>query len=263
MAFKQFNKEVKIVRSDNGTEFTCLATYFRENGILHQTSCVATHKQNGRVERKHCHILNVSHALLFQSSLPVKFWGEAVLTASHLINRTPSKVLNGRSPYELLYGESPSYSHLKVFGCLCYVHLKLRDKNKFSPRSARCIFVGYPFGQKGCKEYDLEKKEFFISRDVIFHENKFPMAVISVIASPTLRSMPQDSSFSDEDWMISNTPDEVVPVPTTVDRGSLNDSLVPQVQKFPETELHSQVQETEKDTFVPIEVTSTETPTST
>ena len=65
MAMKQFDKEVKTVRSDNGTEFMCLARYFREKGITHQTSCVATPQQNGRVERKHMHILNVARSLLF------------------------------------------------------------------------------------------------------------------------------------------------------------------------------------------------------
>ena len=86
MASTQFSKTVKTVRSDNGIEFMCLARFFRENGIIHQTSCVETPQQNGRVERKHQHILNVARAILFQGSLPVRFWGEAIMTATHLIN---------------------------------------------------------------------------------------------------------------------------------------------------------------------------------
>lgn len=105
-ADKQFNKPVKIVRSDNGTEFMCLSAHFRALGIIHQNSCVATPQQNGRVERKHRHILNVARALLFQASLPIEFWGEAILTASYLINRTPSKLHQGRTPYELLHATS-------------------------------------------------------------------------------------------------------------------------------------------------------------
>lgn len=56
-AEKQFGKQVRVVRSDNGSEFMCLSSYFRDSGIVHQTSCVATPQQNGRVERKHRHIL--------------------------------------------------------------------------------------------------------------------------------------------------------------------------------------------------------------
>lgn len=52
MVTRQFGKMVKTVRSDNMTEFMCLNKYFLEHGILHQTSCVATLQQNGRVERK-------------------------------------------------------------------------------------------------------------------------------------------------------------------------------------------------------------------
>lgn len=73
MVERQFNKQVKIVRSDNGTEFTYMKTYFRDNGIIHKTSCVGTLQQNGRVERKHRHILNVARALRFQAQFPIQF----------------------------------------------------------------------------------------------------------------------------------------------------------------------------------------------
>ena len=73
MAKTQFNKLVKCVRCDNGTEFTYLANYFAEHGILFETSCVGTPQQNGRVEHKHRHILNVARALHFQAHLPFEF----------------------------------------------------------------------------------------------------------------------------------------------------------------------------------------------
>ncbi|XP_013632843.1 PREDICTED: uncharacterized mitochondrial protein AtMg00810-like [Brassica oleracea var. oleracea] len=81
-AERQFKLPLQKVRSDNGTEFMCLREFFQEKGIVHQTSCVDTPQQNGRVERKHRHILNVARALLFQSSMPVEFWGEAISTAT-------------------------------------------------------------------------------------------------------------------------------------------------------------------------------------
>jgi transposase InsO family protein len=65
----QFNHLVKIVRSDNGPDFL-MHDYDSSLGILHQTSCVETPQQNGRVERKHQHLLNIGRALLFQSNLP-------------------------------------------------------------------------------------------------------------------------------------------------------------------------------------------------
>lgn len=47
MAQRQFKKDVKTVRTDNGTEFTSLKSYFENQGILFQTSCVGTPQQNG------------------------------------------------------------------------------------------------------------------------------------------------------------------------------------------------------------------------
>ena len=87
LTHRQFGSMVKTIRSDNGTEFMCLTKYFEEKGIVHRTSCVGTPQQNGRVQRKDRHILNVARSIMFQANLPVRFWGESVLAAAHLINR--------------------------------------------------------------------------------------------------------------------------------------------------------------------------------
>lgn len=176
MVTTQFNKHVKVLRSDNGQEFLCLKEFFAEMGILHQTSCVDTPQQNGRVERKHKHVLNVARALRFQAQLPIDFWGECVLTACHLINRTPTPVLNGKTPYEILFGSPAPLTALKVFGCLCYAANRPRVNDKFGPRSRRCVFVGYPYGQKGWRLYDLDTRDYFVSRDVKFMEHVFPFS---------------------------------------------------------------------------------------
>ena len=122
MSERQFGQKVKMIRTDNGTKFMTLACYFRETGIAHQTSCTYTQQQNGRVEGKHKHILNVDHACMFQSRLPIEFWGESILAAAHIINRTPTNVLNGKTPYEILHGRPPIHKQLRVFGCLYYAH---------------------------------------------------------------------------------------------------------------------------------------------
>lgn len=122
MVQTQFGKTIGSVRSGNGTEFICLKEYFDEKGILHQTSVAGTPQHNGRVERKHRHILNAARALRFQANLPKIFWRECVLTARYFINRTSSSLLNGKSPFELLHGHAPSYSHLTIFYCLALIH---------------------------------------------------------------------------------------------------------------------------------------------
>lgn len=153
---RQFNKHIQVVRSDNGVEFTCLKPFFADNGVTHQTSCVATPKQNGHVERKHMHILNVARSLLFQASLPLRFWGESILTATYLINRTPMKLLHYKSPSEMLYGSRPTYDHIRTFGSLCYARRVARDQDKFQTRGIRCIFLGYPQNKKGWLVFDRD-----------------------------------------------------------------------------------------------------------
>lgn len=174
MVQTQHQTNVGTIRSDNGTEFLCLKEHFLQLGILHETSCVGTPQQNGRVERKHRHIPNIARALRFQAHLPIEFWGECILAAGYLINRTPSSILGGLTPYEKIHGKLPTYDHIKVFGSLCYAHNQETKGDKFSPRGRRCVFMGYPYGKKGLRLFDLEKQEFWVSRDVVFFEDQFP-----------------------------------------------------------------------------------------
>ncbi|RVW92060.1 Retrovirus-related Pol polyprotein from transposon TNT 1-94 [Vitis vinifera] len=91
-----------------------------------------------------------------------------------------------QTPFERLYGKLPSYSHIRVFGCLAYA-TNVHVPHKFAPRAKRCIFLGYPVGQKAYKLYDLDTHQMFTSRDVVFHETIFPY---ESIPSPSSNSDP-------------------------------------------------------------------------
>ncbi|CAL2225133.1 unnamed protein product [Prunus armeniaca] len=169
----QFQCSVQQVRADNGSEFISMRPLFNNLGILFQHSCPTTPQQKGVVERKHHHLLNVARALRFQAHLPLTFWGESILTAAYIINRLPTPVLSKSTPYEKLHNTIPHYNHMRVFGCLCYA-TSTKPSHKFDSRARRCIFVGYPLGQKAYRLYDLFTKTFFSSRDVTFHETIFP-----------------------------------------------------------------------------------------
>lgn len=148
--------------------------FFLSKGIANETSCTDRPQQNGVVERKHRHLLEVARALFFQSNLPMRFWGDCVQTSTYLINRLPLTSLGGLTPYEKLFNDTPSYEHLRSFGCLCYASTIKQGRHKFAPRSDSCVFIGYPHGQKGYKLFNLATKSVFVSRDVIFHEKFFP-----------------------------------------------------------------------------------------
>nr|GEW18890.1 ribonuclease H-like domain-containing protein [Tanacetum cinerariifolium] len=105
MVFTQFEIKVKVIKSDNGIEFVNnkMSGLLTSLGIIHQTSRSYTPQQNGIVERKHRHLLNVSRSLMFQGRIPLSMWPECVLTTAYLINRLPSSVLSGASPFKIVY----------------------------------------------------------------------------------------------------------------------------------------------------------------
>ena len=89
MVQTQFQTQIKIFRSDNGKEFfnNVLGDFFAERGMVHQSSCNNTPLQNGVAERKNKHLLEVVRAISFKTKVPKYLWGEAILTATYLINR--------------------------------------------------------------------------------------------------------------------------------------------------------------------------------
>ena len=180
------------------------------------------------MERKHCHILQVARALKIQAQLPNQFWGECALTTVHIINRLPSPVLSFKTPFERLYSKPPSYSHLRVFGCLAYA-TNVHVSHKFDHCAITCIFIGYLVGQKDYKLFNLSTRKMFTSRDVHFHENHFPYASSKFVLPPSnlgYSSGPIPTPIHDLDSSPnSNTPTSITPVssPTISNIHSLHD----------------------------------------
>ena len=113
MVDRQFSLTIRLVQSDNATEFSYTLDYFVATCILFQTSCVSTPQQD---------IINVSCALHFQAQTSIFFLGECVLPAAHLIYHTPTSTLQNKTPFKILFNKSPSFSSLRTYGCLCFAH---------------------------------------------------------------------------------------------------------------------------------------------
>lgn len=95
MVKNQFNVTIKTIRTDNGPEFN-IESFYSKNGFLHYKSCVETPEQNGIIERKHQHILNVARCLKIQSKLPTIFWPYFIGPVVHVINRLPTPLLRNK-----------------------------------------------------------------------------------------------------------------------------------------------------------------------
>ncbi|GJR09037.1 retrovirus-related pol polyprotein from transposon TNT 1-94 [Tanacetum coccineum] len=89
----------------------------------------------------------MARALLFQANFPLHLWGYCIRTTTYLINRLPSRAIDKKSPYEVLYNSLPSLDHLRVIGCKANAYNLTSDK--FEPKSTPSVLLGYPQNQKG------------------------------------------------------------------------------------------------------------------
>ena len=124
---------------------------------------------------------------MLESSIPLRFWCEALSTVVHLINWLHSPTLHNVSPLYKLFGYFPSYFNLRTFGCVCFVHLAPHERHKLTNQSVKCAFLGYAINKKSYVCYDLQHRRIRVSRNVVFFENQlfFPSYVA-----------PSSSSFS-------------------------------------------------------------------
>jgi len=174
----QCSTTIKCIRFDQGPGFN-LHQFYSLKDIEHQMSWLDTLQQNGVVERKHQHILNITRALIFQSNLSKLVWNFAVSHAVFLLNRLPSKVLHNKSPYDILYDFSPNLTFIKVFGFEVFASTLTHNRTKLDPRVRRCVYLGHRWGIKGSLLYDIHTREFFLSINVSFNKNSFPFKHIN------------------------------------------------------------------------------------
>jgi len=81
--------------------------------------------------------------MLNEKNLPNYFWAEAVTTAVYIMNRTPIEAIHGMTLKEKFTGKKPNVSHLKVFGCIAYVHVPDEKRSKLDSKAKKCIFIRY------------------------------------------------------------------------------------------------------------------------
>ena len=152
--FKNFAKAVQnekkssivSIKSDHGREFQNekFNRFCSKLGIEYNFSTPRTPQQNGVVERKNRSLEELARTMLHENGLPKDFWADAVSTACYVLNRVLIKPILKRTPYELFRGRKSNLSHLKVFGCKCFILNNGKDNlGKFDSKFDEGIFVGY------------------------------------------------------------------------------------------------------------------------
>ena len=126
-------KRLKALRSDKGGEYLSsqFKDYVSREGIRHEPTIPKTPQQNGVAEKMNRTLVESVRSILVDAHLPHKFWAKALSTAVHLRNRSPTKAVEDKTPYEAWSGDRPNVKHLRVFmkhlqvfGCIAYTHVQ-------------------------------------------------------------------------------------------------------------------------------------------
>jgi hypothetical protein len=123
------------IPSDHGREF--------ENSKFEEFCLTYGIKQNGVVERKNRVIQEMTRVMIHSKNLVQHFWGEAVNTACHIINKVNLRPETNKTPYEIWRGKKPTVKYFKTFGSKCYILRDRENLGKFDTKSDEGIFLGY------------------------------------------------------------------------------------------------------------------------
>ena len=222
---RQFGRKIKIFRIDNesslGGQFDQWAT---DEGIEFETSTPYAPEQNGAAERSGGVMVTKARCIRVKASLPEEMWPEMIKASAYLVNRTPTKHLDWKSPFECLQASlgrtiiTPNIGHLKVYGCKTYVYIpeEIRERDthhKLAPRAR----IGYLVGYNSTNIYRIwfpHNGEVRPERNVAFNETAFfdpkdldenEEEIIVTMEIPVLSTTPLGGLISDdldEEWEI-------------------------------------------------------------
>ncbi|GKA88270.1 putative ribonuclease H-like domain-containing protein [Tanacetum coccineum] len=168
------DKKVKIIRSDNRTEFKnkVMDDFCREKGIKREYSVARTPQQNGVAERRNRILIKAARTMLADSKLPTTFWAEAVSTACYVQNRVLVVKPYNKTPYELFRGFKPALSFMRPFECDVTILNTLDSLGKYDGKSDEGFFVGYSLSSKAFRVYNTRTMRVEENLHIGFLENK-------------------------------------------------------------------------------------------
>ena len=175
---RQYPKQIKYLRSDNGTEFKNrkLEDYCEESGIKQQFIIPYEHELNGRAEGMNRILIEATKALLFQSGLNRSFWTFAFRMATMHQNFLMSRTRTV-SPWKMLKGTDPPLQDTRTFGVPGYSHIARENRRKLDQTAIRTILIGYSEETPGYLVYNPETNQIFNTRFSVMKKTLLPLKV--------------------------------------------------------------------------------------
>nr|GEW06107.1 putative ribonuclease H-like domain-containing protein [Tanacetum cinerariifolium] len=186
----QISLKVKVIRSDNGTEFKNhdLNQFCGIKGIKREFSVPRTPQQNGIAKRKNRTLIDAARTMMADLLQPIPFWTEVVNTACYVQNSVLVTKPHNKTPYELLHGRTPSIGFMRPFGCLVTILNTLDSLGKFDGKVDEGFLVGYS-NTDGDATFDEKEHEF---------DEKKPESKVNDSPSSSAQSKKQDDKTKRE-----------------------------------------------------------------
>jgi transposase InsO family protein len=148
---------LKVIRGDNGTEFknASFDLFCLEHDVDQQFSAPRVPQHNGVVEQKNRTLVEMARTMLDDYMTPRRFWVDAINFACYTSNQIFTCSIMNLTPFELRFGRNPSVSHLRHFGCKCFV-LKYGNLDNFESCSSYGILLGYISHGRSYRVFNLE-----------------------------------------------------------------------------------------------------------
>nr|GEU35246.1 retrovirus-related Pol polyprotein from transposon TNT 1-94 [Tanacetum cinerariifolium] len=141
-------------------------------GIKREFSVPRTPQQNGIAERKNRTLIQAARTMLADSLLLISFWAEAVNIACYVQNTVLVTKPQNKSPYELLFGRTPSIGFMRHFGCLMTILNTLDPLGKFDGKVDEGFLVRYSLSSKDFRVFNSRTRIIQETLHIIFLENK-------------------------------------------------------------------------------------------
>lgn len=166
----QTNNKVKVLRTDNGTEYINknFDKFCVEHGIKHEKSAPYTPQQNGLSERMNRTLIEKVRCLLLDTSMKKGFWAEALKYAVEIVNVLPCAAENNKSPNEIWFSRKPELKTFRIFGCKSMVMIPKEKRKKLDDKAIECVLLGFAENAKAYRFYDKTRKVVIVSRDAVF-----------------------------------------------------------------------------------------------
>jgi hypothetical protein len=119
------------------------------------------------VERKNRNLVEMDRTILDEHRTPRHFWADAISTTCYISNRIFLRSILNLTSFELRFRRKPPVSHLRPFGCKCFV-LKRGNLDKFVSHSSDGTLLGYTPHGRFYRMFNLETNTVVESCDVTF-----------------------------------------------------------------------------------------------